>query len=202
MIGCVVREAVPLLFEPIRIWISTSIQAAAQYIPFADASWEMWCWSGDLSAGSATLNLSPTAVTKLWTQRQKLLWGFLRRHQPVKQQMIEGSRGRQITPSDSEHSACHTMTLNTPWTQSDMMCAVVMVWQVHDVTCSVCHIMTLNIVLDSMTSNIVPWLWTQHHWPEEGVMLHTHLPQSLCCSVVQQLETNCRLKLVKLETQT
>lgn len=29
-------------------------------------------------------------------------------------------------------------------------------------------------------------------------MLHTHLPQALRCSVVQQLESNGRLKLVKL----
>ena len=34
--------------------------------------------------------------------------------------------------------------------------------------------------------------------PEEAVMLHTHLPQSLSCSVVHQLETNGGLKLVKL----
>lgn len=34
--------------------------------------------------------------------------------------------------------------------------------------------------------------------PEEGVMLHTHLPQALGGSVVQQLEADGRLKLVKL----
>lgn len=33
-------------------------------------------------------------------------------------------------------------------------------------------------------------------------MLHTHFPQSLRRSVVQQLETNGGLKLVKLDTQT
>lgn len=44
---------------------STSIQASAQHVPLADASWEMWCRSGDLSTGSATLNLSPATVTKL-----------------------------------------------------------------------------------------------------------------------------------------
>lgn len=44
-------------------------------------------------------------------------------------------------------------------------------------------------------------VWTPESCrPEEGVMLHTHLPQPLGCSVVQQLEANDGLKLVKLET--
>lgn len=39
------------------------------------------------------------------------------------------------------------------------------------------------------------------HRPEEGMMLHTDFPQSFSCSVVQQLEANGGLKLVKLDTQ-
>lgn len=31
-------------------------------------------------------------------------------------------------------------------------------------------------------------------------MLHTHFPKTFCSPVVEQLETNCGLKLVELET--
>lgn len=65
--------------------ISTSIQAPAEYISLADASWEMRCRSGDLSAGSATLDLSSTAVPKLWTQRQEPFRRFFWRHQSERQ---------------------------------------------------------------------------------------------------------------------
>lgn len=43
----------------------TSVQAPAQHVPLADASWEVGSGSGYLSAGSAALNLGPTAVAKL-----------------------------------------------------------------------------------------------------------------------------------------
>lgn len=53
---------------------------------------------------------------------------------------------------------------------------------------------------------IVDWWWQREasypssHPPKEGVMLHANLPQSLGCSVVQQLETDGGFKLVKLGT--
>lgn len=67
---------------------ATSIQAAAQHVPLADASWEVGRRSGYLRAGSAALNLGPTAVAKLGAQRQKLLWRFFWRQQPVGQTVV------------------------------------------------------------------------------------------------------------------
>lgn len=77
---------------------STSIQASAQHVPPAAASWEIRWRSGDLSTCSATLNLSPTAVTELWPKRQQLLWGLLWGHQPGGQR-----DGRHVTEHASQH---------------------------------------------------------------------------------------------------
>lgn len=62
--------------------VSTSVQAPAQQAPPAAASWETGRRSGDLSTRSATLDLSPAAVTELGPKRQGLLGGFLWRHEP------------------------------------------------------------------------------------------------------------------------
>lgn len=55
----------------------------------------MWCRPGNLSTGSATLNLSSTAVTKLWTQSQKLLRSFLWWYKPKRGKTQKEMRWRQ-----------------------------------------------------------------------------------------------------------
>lgn len=35
--------------------------------------------------------------------------------------------------------------------------------------------------------------------PEEGVMLHTDLPQPFGCTMIWKLETDCAFKLLKLQ---
>jgi len=47
------------------VGVRTSVQAAAQEGPPADASWEVGRRPGDLSAGPAALGLSPAAVAEL-----------------------------------------------------------------------------------------------------------------------------------------
>lgn len=71
-------------------WGPTSIQAAAQQAPLADASWEVGSRPGYLGAGSAALDLGSTAVAKLGTQRQKLLGRLFRRQQPVREAAVGG----------------------------------------------------------------------------------------------------------------
>lgn len=59
----------------------TSVEAATQQVPLADASREMGRRSGNLSAGPAALDLSSAAVAELGTQGEKTFGRFFRREQ-------------------------------------------------------------------------------------------------------------------------
>jgi len=102
------------------ITVSTSIQTAAEQVPLTDASWEIRCRSGDLRAGPPALNLSPTTVPKLWTQRQKLLWRFLWRQQPEIQTAIRSFWSQWAscwtpdhTPTYLKKEWCSTQTFHS-----------------------------------------------------------------------------------------
>ena len=62
----------------------TSIQAAGHVVAFAGGAFEERGRPDDLGAGPAGLCLRSAAVAKLRAEAQELLWGCLRRHEPVR----------------------------------------------------------------------------------------------------------------------